>query len=103
MSSSGVTISGDNMSTSRNIQQQPYNQQPKHSSPYFQQLIGHSHTPEGITNDKKAAHLAQHKHNTVLVNQYVGGDIRETTVVPPPIPPPPIITPTNSSQGPSWC
>lgn len=107
--SSGVTISGNNMNaTAVNLQKQPFNHQQnvaKSSNPYFQQMIGNYVGHGTVIRDEKDALVQENKrHNTsVSITQYDNGCVNETTVVPPPIPPPPIITPTNSSQGPSWC
>ena len=108
ITSSGVTISGNNMNSTTVNLQQPVNQQQRHSkssngNPYFQQMIG-SYSGHDTGHDKDVLVQPNKRHNTsVSINQYDGDNISETTIVPPPIPPPPIITPTNSNQGPSWC
>lgn len=110
ITSSGVTISGNNMNSTTVNLQQPVNQHQRHSkssngNPYFQQMIGSYPGHETIQGHDKDVLVSPNKrHNTsVSINQYDGDTISETTIVPPPIPPPPIITPANSNQGPSWC
>ena len=110
ITSSGVTISGNNMNSTTVNLQQPVNQQQRHSkssngNPYFQQMIGSYSGHDTLQgHDKDVLVQPNKRHNTsVSINQYDGDNISETTIVPPPIPPPPIITPTNSNQEPSWC
>ena len=109
MTSSGVTISGNNMNaTTVSLRQKPHNQQqnpPKSNNPYFQQMIGNYVGRGTPIRDETDVHAQDNqRHNTsVSINQFDNGCVNETTIVPPPIPPPPIITPTNSTQGPSWC
>ena len=94
--------------TTVNLQQQSYNHQqniPKTSSPYFQQMIGNYIGQDGVILDEKDKFAPENKHHnpSVAITNYDGVSVNDTTAVPPPIPPPPIITPTNSTQGPSWC
>jgi hypothetical protein len=93
ISSSGVTISGNNMSSIVNPQQQSYNHRqniPKSNNPYFQQMIGTYIGHAEITREEKEE-LAQEnrRHNKALsMPGYGSASVTESTTVPPPIPPP---------------